>query len=300
MKKLKQITSILKSINAHPLAGRHRLKAYLRFIRWQIAGFINSGEKQIVFTDRTYLLAKRGMEGATGNIYMGLHEFPDMGFLLHFLRSGDLFFDIGANVGSYTVLASGHIGAHTISFEPVPSTFRSLEKNIKVNNIGLLVKAYNVGVSSKRGKLIFTTFHDSINHVLKDYEGNSPDVAEVEVVTVDEIVAGNRTPVLIKIDVEGYETEVLNGMNSALSDNALKGIIIELNGSGERYGYDENKIHSHLANLGFKSYQYDPFKRQLEELNTHGHFNTLYLRNMSFIKDRLKKAESISLFSETF
>jgi len=43
----------------------------------------------------------------------------DMGFLLHFLRKDDLFLDVGANIGSYTVLAGGAVGAKSISFEPV-------------------------------------------------------------------------------------------------------------------------------------------------------------------------------------
>jgi hypothetical protein len=45
-------------------------------------------------------------EKMSGNIYAGLHEFGDMAFVLHFLRAGDLFADVGANIGSYTVLAS--------------------------------------------------------------------------------------------------------------------------------------------------------------------------------------------------
>ena len=45
------------------------------------------------------------MHGVTGNVYCGLHDFAEMSFMLHLLRAGDLFADIGANVGSYTVLA---------------------------------------------------------------------------------------------------------------------------------------------------------------------------------------------------
>ena len=45
-----------------------------------------------------------GMTGATGNVYCGLHEFEDMALVLHALRPRDLFVDVGANVGSYTVL----------------------------------------------------------------------------------------------------------------------------------------------------------------------------------------------------
>ena len=45
-------------------------------------------------------MARKGMTGASGNIYFGLHEFEEMGFLLHFLREEDLFIDIGAYIGS--------------------------------------------------------------------------------------------------------------------------------------------------------------------------------------------------------
>lgn len=47
------------------------------------------------------------MRGATGNVYVGLHEFESMGFVLHVLRSSSAFIDVGANVGAYTVLAAG-------------------------------------------------------------------------------------------------------------------------------------------------------------------------------------------------
>ena len=70
------------------------------------------------------LSIRRGMRGATGNIYVGLHEFADMMLTLNFLREGDLFLDIGANVGSYTVLASGICRAVTWAFEPDPGTVR--------------------------------------------------------------------------------------------------------------------------------------------------------------------------------
>ena len=51
------------------------------------------------------------MIGATGNLFCGLHEIEDMGFVLHFLRSDDIFLDVGVNVGTYTVLAAGVAGS---------------------------------------------------------------------------------------------------------------------------------------------------------------------------------------------
>lgn len=122
----------------------------------------------------------------TGNLYAGLHEFSDMGFLLHFLRSGDIFVDAGANVGSYTLLAAGITGSKAIAFEPVPSTFNVLKENIELNELGHLVGAYNKGLSSKSGILTFSSSNDTTNHVVKD--GAEINVVEVDVCSLDDVL----------------------------------------------------------------------------------------------------------------
>ncbi len=64
----------------------------------------------------------------------------------------------------------------------------------------------------------------------------------------------NDQPTLMKIDVEGFETEILNGGEKILDDEKLKTIIIELNGSGGKYGYSDHEIHSKLLAKNFKPY----------------------------------------------
>ncbi len=56
-------------------------------------------------------------------------------FLLHFLRCDDLFVDIGANIGSYTVLAGAVVGATCLAVKPIPSTYESLLDNIHLNRL---------------------------------------------------------------------------------------------------------------------------------------------------------------------
>ena len=127
---------------------------------------------------------------------------------------------------------------------------------------------------------------------------NSSEAIVVQSIKVDELVKENV--VLMKIDVEGFETEVLNGMQNTLEDYELKGVVIELNGSGNRYGYDEKRIHQKLLGLGFNAYQYDPFERQLKLVTDFGKHNTIYLRDPDFIKKRISVAEKITVFSESF
>lgn len=282
-------------IHSHPLAKKHLLTAYLRFFSWQLKCRISPKLTPYLFLHGIYFFAKKGLNGITGNIYTGLHEFNDMGFLLHFLRSTDTFFDIGANVGSYTLLASGVCKSKTIAFEPIPATYQILSKNIGLNKLNSTAHAENKGVSSKNGVLTFTATNDTTNHVI----ANSVTVLEaiaVPVVTLNDYISNQ--PSLMKIDVEGFETEVLNGADQILSNSILKAIIIELNGSGGRYHYDEDLIHEKLINHDFLPYAYDPFTRKLTKLSTYGQFNTIYIRDIEFVKNRLEQAENFTIFNE--
>jgi FkbM family methyltransferase len=297
--KLKKTIEVFKFINSHPLAGKHRVHAYYKFISWQLLQLFKPGEKKVPFTQKTFLLANKGMTGATGNIYTGLHEFYDMAFLLHFLRPNDLFYDIGANIGSYSILASGHCSANTVSFEPILSTFIKLNKNVSLNNIDHLVTTKNVGLGDNKTTLKFTNSMDTVNHVLSSNEGNG-DAVDVQVLVGDEVMTDTGCPILMKIDVEGYETSVLNGMHNLLHNEKLKAIIIELNGSGLRYGFNEQDIHIKLINIGFTACQYNPFKRKINIVDAPGPHNTIYFRDINFVQKRIDTAEKVTLFSESF
>ena len=75
------------------------------------------------------------MTGATGNLYCGLHEFEEIGFLLHALHPGALFVDVGANIGSYALLAAGVCEGDVVAMETVGSTFACLLDNIALNGL---------------------------------------------------------------------------------------------------------------------------------------------------------------------
>jgi hypothetical protein len=140
------IINVLKFIYNHPLNSDDKIKSVIKFIKWQMGIRLLKYPIIFPFTENTRLLASKGMTAATGNLYCKLMEYEDMAFLLHFLRDGDLFVDIGANVGAYTVLASGEIGADTISIEPIPSTVEILETNILINKIQDKVKILKIGL----------------------------------------------------------------------------------------------------------------------------------------------------------
>ena len=179
-----QLLRIISSIANHPLNRQSKMKSIVRFAAWQINSRLFRKEIIYPFTNKSKLIVRKGMAAATGNYYCGLLEFEEMGFLLHFLQKDDLFIDVGANIGSFTVLASAHNQAKSISFEPVPATFNYLQRNIKINKIEN-VRLLNVAVGSAKSKVYFTDNEDTTNHVA---EKNEHGALEVDVVVLDEIV----------------------------------------------------------------------------------------------------------------
>lgn len=288
--KFLSIYRTLRFILNHPLNRNQKGKAMTRFFRWQLGSRLIPGSVLVSFVNNSRLIVIPGMTGATGNIYTGLHEFEDMAFTLHLLRENSRFIDIGANIGSYTILASSVVGAKSIAIEPVPSTFEHLCDNINVNGVFAKVQCLNLGVSSNSGTLKFTSTLDTVNHVVVNEETTNNTI-DVPVKSLDQIADGFR-PTLIKIDVEGFETEVISGAKNIFSEDSLLAIIMELNGAGERYGFNESALHRQITDFGFNPYSYSPFSRNLYRLdgkNTKSG-NTLYIRNINLVAERLQTA----------
>ncbi len=284
----------------HPLTKNNLLAAYYRFFKWQILCMLHKQPFEYPFIEGTKLLVKKGMTGATGNIYAGLHEFDDMAFLLHLLRPEDMFADVGSNIGSYTILASGVVGAKSVAFEPVPSTFYFLNKNIEINKLNNISSAYNVGVGSNKGNLKFTNDFDTINHVVV---GNEHDIntIDVEIITLNDFFTDKQVPTLMKIDVEGFEKSVLEGAANVLKNDTLKALIVELNGCCHKYGVSEAEIHAILLSYGFNTFAYHPFERTLgssTSFNTRG--NTIYIRDIDFVKQRLETSRKYKIIGKSF
>ena len=294
------VLKAIKFITNHPLNDEHKLSAIIRFAKWQIGSRLVPGAIVYEWINGSKFLVKTGETGLTGNIYTGLHEFPDMSFLLHFLRAEDHFVDIGANVGSYTILACSAIGARGLAFEPVPSTYMRLVENMRLNQLDEKVKCINKGVGAQQGTIDFTSDSDTTNHALASGEQCDNKVT-VEVTQLDTALDGEN-PSLIKIDVEGYETPVLEGAQETLRKQTLNAVIMELNGSGGRYGFDESKILDLMLGNGFRTYSYDPFNRKLINLDGKNlnSGNTLFIRDKSFVEHRLRTASQVTVHGQQF
>ena len=274
------VSGALTSINfifRHPLNRKRPLAALGKLIAWQIACRIRP-EIEYQWIDGAKLKIRRGMTGATGNVYCGLHEFVEMAFLLHLLRPDDLFLDIGANVGSYTVLASRVCGARTIAFEPDPEAARTLERNIAANNLQALATVRRIALGDHNGEVAFTTGRDTMNRVAQSSDHM---VQRVAMARLDEVCHAVM-PVLIKLDVEGYEERVLSGAACILQNPSLLAIQSEL---------DTPDVAEILGSYGFKPSYYDPFSRKIAPTDFGLRvFNMLYIRDLEAVSRRVAMA----------
>jgi len=126
---------------------------------------------------------------------------------------------------------------------------------------------------------------DTTNQVLLGGSRYADKSVRVPVVTLDSTSQG-KVPKLIKIDVEGFETEVLAGAKATLENRELSALLMVLNGSGAHFRSDEDSLHRQMQTLGFRPYRYDPLARRLIDLDgaRSAAGNTLYLREPEAIQ----------------
>ena len=277
------IIDFWKSILKQPMTSKQCFRTFFRIFVWQMR--MSLAKKPLIFhwINDTKLLISKGMHGATGNLYYGLSDFSDMSFVLHFLRKGDDFLDIGANMGTYTVLASGVVGARTICFEPLPQTHDQLLNNIRINKLETLVQAENIGLGNKIGTVRFTSSLGPMNRVVgAEFTGST---VEIPITTLDSFNELNAT--MWKVDIEGYEDAFFEGAINALSSSKLKAILIET---------VTEKIRSELVKHGFKQRSYNAFQHKLEDMASMESINSLWIRDEEFVNSRLNSATKFSVY----
>lgn len=286
---IRVVPRAVASMWRHPLSRQHFWRALQRYIRWQIGSRILGWPVVVPFVDDSVLVAEPGMAGATGNIYCGLHEFADMAFLLHVLRPEDGFVDVGANIGSYCVLGGAVVGCRSVAFEPVPSTYKKLQRNLRINGLSERVKAIRVAAGAGSGSIRFTADRDSMNQVVTgEYPGET---LEVPTDSLDNLLE-HFDARLWKIDVEGYEEAVLEGAGNVLHRPSLWAVSMEA---------DSASLAAAMGAAGFVRASYDPFRRQLSPAaGSAREGNNLWIRRWDEIAERCRAARSFEVAGVVF
>lgn len=190
--------------------------------------------------------------------YYGYCEANLTNFLLRFLKEGDVVLDVGAHVGFYSMLSSSLVGENgkVYSFEPTPWTYEILKENTKkLSNITL----NNNAVSDTKAQISFKDYgpgYGAYNTAHKDGStlNKKAKTVYVETLTLDDYCKGkNIKPDFIKLDAEGYEYAILNGMKYLLED-VRPLVTLEVAG-GEGWSDNCKKSIDYLISKKYKPYE---------------------------------------------
>ena len=180
------------------------------------------------------------------------------------INPGDTVWDIGANVGFYTKKFldwSGEDGK-VVAFEPFPKAFKELHDEILSHKYFQHVVLRNVALSNKPGEAFFSSNENNITtgHLVDN--DTSQDGLKVLVSTADGIIQGGESiPNVVKIDVEGYEEEVLLGGMNTFASSTCRHILIEMHFSRmdeRKLGNSPARIASLLKNWKYSLKWVDP------------------------------------------
>lgn len=163
--------------------------------------------------------------------YFGRYEIEknETLFWQNIVKTGDIVFDVGANIGYYTMQTAARIGSNgrVYAFEPVSITYKKLIDNINLNNFKNIITE-NVAVSDTPGEIeLYVADENSTGSSSIAMHVNFAGVKEkVKTIVLDEYIKDNHIPKLdlVKIDVEGCEPMVINGLKNTM--NEYKPIIL--------------------------------------------------------------------------
>lgn len=202
-------------------------------------------------------------------LYLALHRFGWMGAserktISRLARPGATIIDVGANLGLYTVLLSKLTGeqGQVIAFEPDPALFRQLQENCVLNGCAN-VRAFNsaVGRQADRLHLQKLVANTGDNHLSREPSKFFRQTIAVDVVKLDDVLRDVR-PDLLKIDVQGWEYEVLQGADQLLAANPHAELYLELWPAGlTRAGSTVTDLIQWLQARNFELYLAESMKR---------------------------------------
>ena len=203
----------------------NRPVAILRHTAWAVRKLLNLFPYDLKLGNKIIRIKNLSVANGVGALVnaMGYYDPNNMFFIKEILQTGvyESFFDIGANIGIYSLIATDQkYPIKVFAFEPHPNTFLLLQENILLNSANRSVTCIQKAMSNADGIVQFMDkAGDPENHILNE---TANDGIKVESCRADSFCKEKGIiPQIVKIDVEGFENQVLEGFGSLLSEIQL-------------------------------------------------------------------------------
>lgn len=243
-----------------PQRRRHRASIRLaKLLRRPVPSIVNGCRLELDLTENI----QRAM-------FLGEYEPEQTGWTRECLRAGDVVIDVGANFGYHTFLASSLVGptGAVFAFEPSPLASATLTAGVRRNNLAnVTITQAAVGNEAGRAALFGEESDDLHSPSLVQMHSGLKSV-DVPILRLDDFepLKDDDTMIrLMKIDVEGYEPDVLTGARGMLQEGRVENIFCEFNsGWLERNDSTIMQLKDRFAALGYHIYRQTPFRQGLK------------------------------------
>jgi FkbM family methyltransferase len=214
------------------------------FLRTYATGVYPCSEEIVVSTihGQKIVLDGRDLSVTPDVVLRGYHEWPEEAFVRRTLRGGDWFVDIGANCGTFSILAASLCGplGRVLAFEPNPHIRRLLSKSSVINWYHDRIKIFDFALGDVEATKVLSYYPYRLGDAQISAEEKAGDPflstgrfvlekkdIDVSIRKLDDVVPFNIPIKIMKIDAEGYEPKILDGSMRLLVDRAFDFIILE-------------------------------------------------------------------------
>jgi len=251
----------------------------IKVIRNFILPYLTSGPLDIL-EHKMFIDAKDSLSLSTHGIYEPL----ETEIARKEIKEGNVVIDVGANIGYYTLIFAKLVGEEgkVFAFEPAPENFALLKKNVEINgykNVVLIQKA----VSNKTGRIrLYLSEVEGTTHKIYDSHDGRKSI-EIEAISLDDYFEDYNGEInFIKIDAEGSEASVFQGMQNLLEKNKGVKITTEFFPSAlKESGIEPGEYLDLLLKYGFKLYDINERRKRVEPLNTPELIKALSLKKVT-------------------
>jgi FkbM family methyltransferase len=247
------------------LSIANKIRYHLLTLLWEINCFF-IGDRKVRFTLAEGSQFDYPLKTTIGRLlWVDNFEKAELKFLIESLKPGDIFFDVGANGGIFTVIAAKKVGStgHVYAFEPGLRELKILRENICLNNLTNVTIVESV-VSNKSGTSVFALSKDGAMNSIFETSHPSQKIESwttVPAVTIDDFIRAKKIEKVsfLKVDVEGAEKMVFEGAETFLGDCTNLIVVFE---SAELASSIKESSTQHIINrfceLGFEMNILDP------------------------------------------